>query len=108
MNQSHTVRERLLATLALFFAGVALLLAGIGLYGVIHHAVVQRRQEIGIRIAFGCRAGQLARQVTVDVSRMVAVGLAVGVVLGLASRRYIETLLYGVKATDPAMLALRR
>ena len=106
INQSHTVRERLLATLALFFAVVALLLAGVGLYGVLHYSVLQRRREIGIRIAVGAQAGGIARVVTLEVFSMVLVGAIAGVGLGMASVRYIESLFYQVKATDLQMLAL--
>src|SRR5271163_2047619 len=106
INQSQTVRERLLATLALFFAVVALILAGIGLYGVMHYSVVQRRREIGIRIAVGARAGGIARLVTTDVFAMVLVGAAAGLGLGMASVKYVETLFYQVRATDLQMLAL--
>ncbi|MGB2591750.1 MAG: ABC transporter permease [Candidatus Acidiferrum sp.] len=106
INQSHTVRERLLATLALFFAVVALLLAGVGLYGVLHYSVLQRRREIGIRIAVGAQAGGIARLVTADVFAMVLVGAAVGVALGLVSVRSIESLFYQVSATDLEILAL--
>jgi predicted permease len=106
LNQSATVRERLLAMLALFFAGVAWLLAGVGLYGVLDYSVLQRRREIGIRIAIGAQAGDIARRVTVDVFSMVLVGALAGLALGMASVRYIETLLYQVKATDLAMLGL--
>jgi putative ABC transport system permease protein len=106
INQSHTVRERLLATLALFFAIVALLLAGIGLYGVMHYSVLQRRREIGIRIAVGAQAGGIARLVTMDVFAMVIVGAVAGLALGMASVRYVESLFYQVKATDLQMLAL--
>jgi predicted lysophospholipase L1 biosynthesis ABC-type transport system permease subunit len=106
INQSHTVRERLLATLALFFAVVALLLAGVGLYGVLHYSVLQRRREIGIRIAVGAQAGGIARLVTMDVFSMVLLGAAAGVGLGLASVRFIESLFFQVKATDLQMLAL--
>jgi len=105
INQSHTVRERLLAMLALFFAVVALLLAGVGLYGVLHYSVVQRRREIGIRIAVGAQARSIVRLVTVDVFPMVLIGGVAGLGLGMASVRYIETLFYEVKATDLAMLA---
>jgi len=105
INQSHTVRERLLAMLALFFAVVALLLAGVGLYGVLHYSVVQRRREIGIRIAVGAQACSIARLVTIDVFPMVLIGGVAGLGLGMASVRYIETLFYEVKATDLAMLA---
>ncbi len=106
INQSHTVRERLLATLALFFAIVALLLAGVGLYGVLHYSVLQRRREIGIRIAIGAQAGGVARLVTMDVFAMVAVGAVAGVGLGMLSVRYVESLFYQVKATDLQMLAI--
>jgi predicted permease len=105
INQSQTVRERLLATLALFFAIVALLLAGVGLYGVLHYSVLQRRREIGIRIAVGAQAGGIARLVTMDVFAMVLVGALAGIGLGMLSVRYVESLFYQVKATDMQMLA---
>jgi putative ABC transport system permease protein len=106
INMSHTVRERLLATLALFFAIVALLLAGVGLYGVLHYSVLQRRREIGIRMAVGARAGGVARLVTLDVLAMVLAGAIAGVALGMLSVRYVESLFYQVKATDLQMLAI--
>jgi putative ABC transport system permease protein len=106
INQSQTVRERLLATLALFFAIVALLLAGVGLYGVLHYSVLQRRREIGIRIAVGAQAGGVARLVTMDVFAMVLMGAVVGVGLGMLSVRYVESLFYQVKATEVEMLAI--
>jgi hypothetical protein len=106
LNQAQTVRERLLARLALFFGGVALLLAAVGLYGVVHHAVIERRREIGIRIALGCTASRVARHVTTDLARMVIAGSLGGLALGVASQRYIASLLFDVNATDPAMLAL--
>jgi predicted permease len=106
INRSQTIRERMLAMLALFFAGVAVLLAGIGLYGVLDYSVLQRRREIGIRMAIGARAGDIARRVTAQVFAMVLVGAAAGLLLGIASVRYIEALLYQVKATDLAMLAV--
>ena len=106
INLSHTVRERLLATLALFFAIVAFVLAGIGLYGVLHYSVLQRRREIGIRIAVGAQAGGIARLVTMDVFSMVLLGAVAGVCLGMVSVRYIESLFYQAKATDLQMLAV--
>jgi predicted permease len=102
----HTVRERLLAMLAMFFAAVALALAAIGLYGVLDYSVLQRRREIGIRMAVGAQAGDIAKRVTADVFAMVIAGGLAGFGLGMASVRYIETLLYEVKATDLTMLAL--
>jgi predicted lysophospholipase L1 biosynthesis ABC-type transport system permease subunit len=106
INQSHTVRERLLARLAVFFGVVALVLAGVGLYGVLDYSVVQRRKEIGIRMALGAQAGDVARRVTLEVFSMVLAGALAGLALGFAAARYIEALLYQVKATDPRMLAL--
>jgi predicted permease len=101
-----TVRERLLAMLALFFAGVALLLAGIGLYGVLDYGVLQRQREIGIRMAIGAQAGDIAGRVAADVLLMVFAGALAGGALGMGSVQYVAALLYQVKPTDPSMLAL--
>jgi len=106
INESHTVRERLLARLALFFAAVALLLAAVGLYGVLNYSVLQRRREIAIRMALGAPAGNIARHVTADVFSMVLAGALGGLALGMAAVRYVESLFYQVKPTDPAMLAI--
>jgi ABC-type antimicrobial peptide transport system permease subunit len=106
LNESATVRERLLAVLALFFAVVAQLLAGIGLYGVLDYGVLQRRREIGIRMAIGAQAGDIARRVTADIFAWVLVGAVAGLALGMASVRYIAALLYGVKPTDLGMIGL--
>ncbi len=103
---AQTVRERLLAMLALFFAAVAVLLAAIGLYGVLNYSVLQRQREIGIRMAIGASAADIARRVTVDIFAMVLLGALAGLALGMASTRYIESLLYQVKPTDLSMLAL--
>ena len=104
--ESQTVRERLLAMLALFFAAVALLLAGVGLYGVLSYSVMQRRREIGIRLAIGAPSGVIARLVTLDIFAMVVAGAVCGLALGMASVRFIETLFYQVKATDLNVLLL--
>lgn len=106
LNRAQTIRERLLATLAMFFGCVALLLAAIGLYGVLDYSVLQRRREIGIRLAIGAPAGGIARLVTVEVFSMVALGAMAGLALGFWSIRYVEALLYQVKATDASMLAI--
>jgi predicted lysophospholipase L1 biosynthesis ABC-type transport system permease subunit len=104
--QSHTVRERLLAALALFFAIVALLLAAVGLYGVLDYSVLQRRREIGIRMAIGAQAGDIARRVTAAIFRMVLLGAAAGIALGFAALRYIHSLLFQIDSASPAMLLL--
>lgn len=100
--EQQTVRERLLATLASFFAVVALLLAGIGLYGVLGYSLLQRRREFGIRIAIGAPAAEIVGRATVEAWAMVLAGALLGLGMALLSVRYIESLVYGVKATDPA------
>jgi putative ABC transport system permease protein len=104
--EQHTGRERLLSILALFFGVVALSLAGVGLYGVLDYSVLQRRREIGIRIAIGAQASDIAGRVITDVFAVVLAGLLVGIISGIASIRFIETLLFEVKATDVGVLAL--
>jgi predicted permease len=104
--EQGTVRERLLATLAVFFGGVALSLVGIGLYGVLYYSVLQRRREIGIRIAVGAQAGDIAREAIIPVFAFVVAGSLCGILLGISLARYIESLLFEVKATDPGMLAV--
>jgi len=106
INLSHTVRERLLATLAVFFSVVALLLAGVGLYGVLHYYVMQRRREIGIRIAIGAGAANIARIVTINVFAVLLMGSMTGLALGMISARFMEALFYQVKASDPAIMVL--
>src|SRR5690349_22637412 len=83
----------------------ALLLAGVGLYAVLNYSVLQRRREIGIRIAIGSSRAGIVRIVTSDVFLMVALGGCAGIALGLAAARYIESLFYQVKASDMDMIA---
>jgi predicted permease len=104
--RDQTVRERLIAMLAAFFAAVALLLAGIGLYAVLNYSVLQRRREIGIRIAIGAPRAGIVRLVTFDVFLMIALGGCAGVALGFGAARYVASLFYQVKATDADMIAL--
>ncbi len=106
IDDAQTVRERLLARLALFFAVVALLLAGIGLYGVLNYFVVERRREIGIRIAIGAPAADIVRRVTTETLGTVLVGVAGGAALGLMSAPYIEALLFQVNPTGAPATAL--
>ncbi len=104
--RDQTIRERLIAMLAAFFAAVALLLAGIGLYAVLNYSVLQRRREIGIRMAIGSTRAGIVRIVTLDVFLMIALGGCAGVVLGFGAARYVASLFYQVKATDADMIAL--
>jgi predicted permease len=103
--RNQTIRERLIAMLAAFFAAVALLLAGIGLYAVLNYSVLQRRREIGIRMAIGSTRAGIVRIVTLDVSLMIALGGCAGVALGFGAARYVESLFYQVKPTDADMIA---
>ena len=104
--RDQTTRERLIAMLAAFFAAVALLLAGIGLYAVLNYSVLQRRREIGIRMAIGSTRASIVRIVTLDVFLMIALGGCAGIVLGFGATRYVASLFYQVKATDADMIAL--
>jgi len=104
--RDQTIRERLIAMLAAFFAAVALLLAGIGLYAVLNYSVLQRRREIGIRMAIGSTRAGIVRLVTLDIFLMIALGACAGVTLGFGAARYVEALFYQVKATDADMIAL--
>jgi predicted permease len=101
---SHTVRERVLAMLALFFGAVALLLAGVGLYGLLDYTLLQRRREIGIRMALGAASGGIAILMARQAITRALLGVLVGFAFGVAAARYIQSLLYGVKATDVLML----
>jgi len=95
----------LLATLSAFFGGLALLLAAVGLYGVISHNMARRRCEIGIRMALGAERRRILRMAMGDVALVVAIGLAAGLGASLAATRYIASFLYGVTATDARTLA---
>ena len=104
--RNQTIRERLIAMLAAFFAAVALLLAGLGLYAVLNYSVLQRRREIGIRMAIGSTRAGIVRIVTLDVVLMIVLGGCAGVALGFGAARYVESLFYQVKVTDADMIAL--
>jgi len=102
--RQQMIRERLLASLSGFFAIVALLLACLGLYGVLNYTVVQQRREIGLRMALGARAAQVVARLTRDTIIMVAAGAAFGLAAGLGFGRMIERLLLEVKAMDAVAL----
>jgi putative ABC transport system permease protein len=98
------VRERLLAMLSGFFGALALLLAGLGLYGVTAYAVARRRSEIGIRMALGAESSRVVAMVLRRIAVPVALGLAGGSALSFWASRYVETLLYGLDGRDPLTL----
>jgi putative ABC transport system permease protein len=88
------------------FAATAVLLAALGLYGVLAHAVNQRRREIGIRMALGAGTSDVLSQVLKNAAWMVLVGLAIGVLGALALTRVMSTLLFEVSALDPIAFAV--
>jgi predicted permease len=88
--------------LSLVFAGSALVLSGVGLYGVTAFAVAQRRREFGLRVALGARGGQVAQMVLKDGARLAFAGAALGTVGALWAARLIRTQLYSVTPADPA------
>ena len=92
--------ERLLALLAGFFSGVAVLLAAVGLYGVINYAAVRRTREIGIRIALGAGRASVVRLIVSGASISVVAGIALGIVAGITLARYLASQLFGVTPTD--------
>ncbi len=98
-------QETLLAMLSAVFGGLALFLAMLGLYGVMSYNVARRRSEIGIRMALGAGQHRVARMVMGEVSVMVVVGLLVGTGLALGTTRLLSSFLYGLRATDPRVLA---
>lgn len=102
----HLLRERLLAALSAFFALVALVLAAIGLYGVLHHAVTVRQREIGIRMALGARPANVVQQVTGAAAGVVCLGLTLGSLAGVAAGRVVKALLFGVNGEGLEALAV--
>ena len=87
------------------FAGLALLLASIGLYGVLSYAVTQRSREIGLRMALGASAGNVVRMVVARGLTLTGIGLGIGLVLAWSVTRTMKNLLYGVGSSDPATYA---
>jgi len=100
------VRERLLATLAGFFGVLAAILAMVGLYGVISYMVARRRNEIGVRMAIGATRSAIVGMVLREAATLLGVGLAIGAVLAVAAGSAASSMLFGLKPTDPATLAL--
>jgi predicted permease len=99
-------QERLVATLAGFFGALALLLAGLGLYGVTSYAVGRRRTEIGIRLALGAAPAGVIRLVVGRVAVLVGVGVVIGGLVSLWAVQYVSTLLWGLQPRDPLTLVV--
>jgi len=99
-----TMQERVLAMLSAFFGGLALLLAGLGLYGVMSYAVSRRRTEIGIRMALGAGPAGAVRLILVRVAALVGCGVVVGGLLSMWAVQFVSSLLFGLQPRDPMVL----
>ena len=100
--EARVTQERLIAMLSSFFGGLALLLAAIGIYGIVSQAVRTRKAEIGLRIALGAQPTGIVRLVLRRVAVLIVVGLAVGLAGSLWAAKFVEPLLFQVTARDPS------
>jgi len=98
--EGNLVRERIIAIISGFFAVLALLLAGIGLYGVTSYGVSRRRVEIGIRMALGADAATVIRLVLRRVALLVGLGVAIGAALSFYVSRFVAALIFGLEPRD--------
>lgn len=103
---ANVLQERLLATLSGFFGILALLLAALGLYGVMSYSVTRRRNEIGIRMALGAEPRAVVGLVLKHVALITGVGLAAGAAAAFGTGRFIDALLYNLAAGDRTMIAI--
>ena len=99
------LRERLFAILSAFFGALALLLAGVGLYGLMAYNVTQRTQEIGVRMALGAARSDVLSMILRETLGMTSIGLALGLAGALSASQLVANMLYGVSAQDPVTLA---
>lgn len=102
--RAQTVRERLVAALSGFFGAVALALAGIGLYGVLAHAVARRTREIAVRMALGARAMRVAARVVRELMGPLVAGTAAGFAAGRAAEAGLRGFLFEASASDAAVI----
>jgi ABC-type antimicrobial peptide transport system permease subunit len=98
------VSERLIAVLSAFFGALAMLLAAIGLYGVMSLAVTARTSEIGVRMALGAQRVDVVVMILRQVVRTTGIGLAVGIPVTLGASRFVQSMIYGLPARDPGTL----
>jgi len=106
MLQESVSRPRFTATLLGLFAGLAMLLAMIGVYGVLNYAVVRRAPEVGIRLALGASRGDVFKEVVGEGLRVTALGAALGAAMALATSRLLQGLVFGISATDGTTYAV--
>ena len=106
LMSAAVARQRLSTVILAVFAGVAILLAAVGLYGVVSHGVTERTREIGVRMALGAERASVLRLFVFGGIKLAAVGTAVGLAGAYLLSKWIETLLFQVKPTDPATFAI--
>jgi putative ABC transport system permease protein len=103
--EDSLLTERLMMLLSVAFGGLAALLAALGVYGVLSFAVAARRSEIGVRMALGADPAAVRRLVLGDVARFLMIGTAIGLPCAYALARAVESILFGVHASDPSIFA---
>ncbi|HLK17811.1 MAG TPA: FtsX-like permease family protein, partial [Bryobacteraceae bacterium] len=103
---NHISQERLIATLSSFFGGLALLLAAIGLYGLMAHAATRRTREIGIRMALGAQQGNVLWLILRDAVLLVLFGAVIGLPVAFGVTRFVSSFLYGLTARDPVTMII--
>lgn len=103
--EATVTQERLIALLSAFFGGLALLLAAVGLYGVVAHAVGARQTEIGLRMALGAAPSSIVRLVFQRIGVLIAAGLALGLAGSLWAAQFVGALLFHLEARDPLTFA---
>ena len=99
-------RQRFSMLLLAIFAGLALVLAAVGIYGVMSYSVAQQTREIGIRIALGAQRGDVLRMTVKEGLKLVGVGLLIGLISAFVLTRVMESLLFGISATDPVTFGI--
>ncbi|HKD16268.1 MAG TPA: ABC transporter permease, partial [Thermoanaerobaculia bacterium] len=100
------VRDRLMASLSAFFGFLAAVLAMVGLYGIVSFMVVRRKNEIGVRMALGATRRDILTLVLREAGTLLAAGIAIGIVLAIGAATFARSLLFGLKPTDPATIAM--
>jgi predicted permease len=104
--ENQLVQERILALLSSFFGGLALLLACVGLYGVVSYVLARRTTEIGVRLALGARPDQVVGMILREFSMVVAMGLTAGIIAMLGLSQLVRKFLFGLHPNDPATIVI--
>ncbi|HEX3117947.1 MAG TPA: FtsX-like permease family protein [Candidatus Acidoferrum sp.] len=104
--ERQIANDRLIASLSEIFGALAALLAAIGIYGLLAYGVTQRTREIGIRMAMGAEAGNVGRMILTEMSWLLLIGVVIGLPLTYGLGKLLNSMLYGVKAFEPATVGL--